>query len=146
ILADTEGGNGVYSYGKAAAFPEKTYHADNYWVDVLYTPNTPPVPPGQTPVPVPATETSKTITGLTAGTAYTFTVTAINEGGTGPESAPSSPVTPTAIPPPAPPDELPRARGGGLGARQLDAPRRQRRQRDHRFQGDALPRKRRRDP
>jgi hypothetical protein len=47
FLADTEGGNGLYSYGSAAAFPKSSYHADNYWVDVLYKPSTPPLAPGQ---------------------------------------------------------------------------------------------------
>ncbi|MDO1581089.1 putative Ig domain-containing protein [Rhizobium oryzicola] len=37
-----------------------------------------------------------TVTGLTNGTTYTFTVTAANSAGTGPASSPSSPVTPTA--------------------------------------------------
>jgi hypothetical protein len=39
--------------------------------------------------------TSTTVTRLTAGTAYTFTVAASNGGGTGPASAPSNSVTPT---------------------------------------------------
>ena len=45
----------------------------------------------------------KTITGLTGGTTYTFTVTAINEKGSGPESAPSNAVTPTIPNPPGAP-------------------------------------------
>jgi hypothetical protein len=54
----------------------------------------------QTPVTVsgspPATNT--TVSGLTNGTSYTFTVTATNSNGTGPASAPSNAVTPSAAP------------------------------------------------
>jgi len=31
------GGNGVYVYGTATAFPNQTYSASNYWVDVVFT-------------------------------------------------------------------------------------------------------------
>ena len=42
--------------------------------------------------------TSQSLTGLTNGSAYTFTVSAGNSAGSGPVSAPSSPVTPQATP------------------------------------------------
>jgi len=31
------GGNGVYTYGSSLAFPNNTYNATNYWVDVVFT-------------------------------------------------------------------------------------------------------------
>ena len=40
-LADGEaGGNGVYRYGAAGSFPNETFNATNYWVDVVFD-NTP---------------------------------------------------------------------------------------------------------
>jgi hypothetical protein len=37
--------NGVYAYGAASAFPNSSFNATNYWVDVLYTNPPPPNPP-----------------------------------------------------------------------------------------------------
>ncbi|CAO5254753.1 DUF7927 domain-containing protein [Frankia sp. AgKG'84/4] len=52
----------------------------------------------QTPVSYDASTTTRTLTGLTAGASYTFTVTAINAVGTGTASAQSNAVTPYALP------------------------------------------------
>ncbi|WP_432906292.1 fibronectin type III domain-containing protein [Micromonospora matsumotoense] len=64
----------------------------------------------QTPQAFPASPTTQTITGLTAGVTYTFRVAAINAAGTGPASAESAPVTVNAAPslsfPPPPPGEI----------------------------------------
>ena len=36
LANNEEGGNGVYQYG-ASGFPNQTYNATNYWVDVVFT-------------------------------------------------------------------------------------------------------------
>ena len=39
------GGNGVFSYGGASAFPDSSYNAANYWVDVVFDDGAPTTPP-----------------------------------------------------------------------------------------------------
>ena len=36
------GGNGVYAYGSTSSFPNQTWNSANYYVDVLFSPGTPP--------------------------------------------------------------------------------------------------------
>lgn len=79
-----------------------------------YTVDSSPDSPG-TPVTVPASQTTTTISGLTNGTSYTFTVTATNEDNqTSGASDPSNSVTPEegAAPPESNTDEVPA--GGSL--------------------------------
>jgi alpha-tubulin suppressor-like RCC1 family protein len=52
----------------------------------------------QTPQTFNSTLTTQTVTGLTNGVTYTFTVAAINSVGTGPESGMSDPATPATVP------------------------------------------------
>jgi len=53
-----DGGNGVYAYGAASAFPAQSYQSTNYWVDVVFTDilgpdTTPPVISGVAAAPAP---------------------------------------------------------------------------------------------
>ncbi|HVG97803.1 MAG TPA: DUF4082 domain-containing protein, partial [Chloroflexota bacterium] len=38
----TDGPNGVFRLGPAGGFPDETYAASNYWVDVIFVPGAPP--------------------------------------------------------------------------------------------------------
>jgi N,N-dimethylformamidase beta subunit-like protein/uncharacterized protein DUF4082/fibronectin type III domain protein len=138
-IADSTSPNGVYAYGSGSSFPANTYHAANYWVDVLYALPLPgqatgvtatagrrsasltwTAPAGggpvtgykitpyigstaQTATTVSGSSTSATVDELTSGTAYTFTVQATNDSGSGPASAASNSVTPTAAVAPSAP-------------------------------------------
>jgi hypothetical protein len=41
LASGLSGGNGVYHYGAGSAFPNLTYDAENYWVDVVFAPSAP---------------------------------------------------------------------------------------------------------
>ncbi len=73
FLADgVSGGNGVYLYGPGG-FPNQTYNASNYWVDVVFS-DTPPTPADDTvPPEVTATTPSNSATGVPASTPVTAT-------------------------------------------------------------------------
>ncbi|WP_406832193.1 DUF4082 domain-containing protein [Pedococcus sp. KACC 23699] len=78
----------------------------------------------QTPVTVTGNPpvTTASVTGLTNGTAYTFTVTATNAVGTGPQSAPSNAVTPAAPTVPGAPSAVTAAAGGSSASVSWTAP------------------------
>ena len=68
-LADgVAGGNSVYAYGTNSLFPSQTWHAANYWVDVVFQAGSPPVP----------VITTTTLSPGVIHVAYTATLTAAN--------------------------------------------------------------------
>src|SRR5262249_21202904 len=51
----SSGGNGVYNYSSSSSFPNNTWSASNYWVDVVFNTVVPPTPtPSNTPTPGPS--------------------------------------------------------------------------------------------
>ncbi len=65
------GGNGVYRYGAASAFPNQTYQGSNYWVDVTFATSR---PVDTTPPTVTAVNPSANATGVpvSSGVSATF--------------------------------------------------------------------------
>ena len=92
----------------------------------------------QTPVSVTAPASSKTITGLTGGTTYTFKVTAVNSIGPGPGIGGLEPGHADDPEPARGTDRRQRDGRRPPGDGQLDDPRRRRRQPDHQLPGHAL--------
>ncbi len=43
--SSASGGNGVYAYGSSNPFPNNTFSASNYWVDVVFSPSATQTPP-----------------------------------------------------------------------------------------------------
>ena len=46
-LANGVSSNGVYAYGSSSTFPNQSWSAANYWVDVVFLPESRPFPPAQ---------------------------------------------------------------------------------------------------
>ena len=87
-------GNGFATLGWTAPASDGGSAITGYDVTIL------PAPPGGALISVPGT--TATVTGLTNGQSYTFTVAAKNVAGTGSPSVASSAFTPTVPPAPAP--------------------------------------------
>ncbi len=60
------GGNGVYAYGGSSSFPNQTFNANNYWVDVMLQAG--PVDPG------PLSITTSSLPNAVLNTAYSATL------------------------------------------------------------------------
>ena len=43
LASGVDGPNGVYSYGSTSSFPTSSFNGNNYWVDLVFTDNIPPV-------------------------------------------------------------------------------------------------------
>ena len=70
-LADgEEGGNGVYKYGPSGSFPNETYNASNYWVDVVFQEQ---VGPDETPPTISSRTPASGASGVATGADVTVT-------------------------------------------------------------------------
>ena len=87
--SSASGGNGVYRYGAASAFPNQTWNATNYWVDVVFQEGSGPsdtTPPVVTDFTIPSTAASFTvaISTFTATDNIGVTGYTVNESATAP--------------------------------------------------------------
>ena len=90
---EISGGNGVYHYG-SSAFPDQTYQASNYWVDVVFNSAVSPTPSfTNTPTPTPTFTSAPTST-------PTFTPTATPQPTNTPTPSATNTPTPTNSPTP----------------------------------------------
>jgi hypothetical protein len=71
LAGASSGGNGVYRYGAASAFPSASYGNTNYWVDTVFS--TGPAPADTTPPTVITTAPVAGATGVAVGVAPTAT-------------------------------------------------------------------------
>ena len=69
----TSGGNGVFAYGSTLTFPNQSFHASNYWVDVVYA---------STGSQSDATAPVLNITSPTSAATYSTSASTISIGGT----------------------------------------------------------------
>jgi hypothetical protein len=63
LASGASGGNGVYAYNGTPAFPNQSFQASNYWVDVVFNTVVPPTPtPTNTSTPGPSATPTRTPT------------------------------------------------------------------------------------
>jgi hypothetical protein len=83
LSSSASGGNGLYSYGASPTFPANSFNGTNYWVDVVFTPNT---------YTFSLTSITDSSGCNNSGALQTFTVTSANSC----DTVPIPPVLPTA--------------------------------------------------
>ncbi len=115
VHGGADGSNGVFRYGEQSGFPSESYRSTNYWVDVVFTPQSPDaatptptsVPATPTPTSVPATPTPTSVPTPPTPTSVpaTPTPTSVPTPPT-PTSVPATP-TPTSVPTPPTPTSVP---------------------------------------
>ena len=79
LATTTDGGNGVFIYAGASAFPTSTFNGSNYWVDVVFVSNNSTAPPSVISTLPSSGSTGVGIgAGLTAGFSEPMDPTTIN--------------------------------------------------------------------